>query len=153
MPGKEKVQIEVEVSSTQLNVKHATCPNGHLLCCDESVKIHNHPAIKVKVKYKDKEGLLYLDPIYGSYDNIFKGISMPKGGVAEFFCPECGVSLTDPSESCQLCSSPMFVFHLPKGGIVEGCLKNGCLFHKMKIVDAEQQLARSFENSTLESYL
>ena len=56
MSGKEKVQIEVEVSSNQLNVKHATCPKGHVLCCDESVKIHNHPAIKVKVRYKEKEG-------------------------------------------------------------------------------------------------
>jgi hypothetical protein len=47
----------------------------------------------------------------------------------------------------------MFVFNLPKGGIIEGCLKNGCVYHKMKIIDAEQLVARSFENSTLESYL
>ena len=153
MAKKEKLQIEVEVSSKKLNVKHATCPKGHQLCCDENIKIHGHPAIKVKVRYKGKEGLLYLDPIYGSYDNIFKGIKMPKGAVAEFFCPECGISLRDPHETCQLCSSPMFIFHLPKGGIVEGCLKRGCVFHKMKIVDAEQQIARSFENSTLESFL
>ena len=153
MSAKEKLQIEVEVSSKKLSVKHATCPNGHLLCSNDSIKIHGHPAIKVKIRYKSKEGYLYLDPVYGSYDNIFEGISMPKGAVAEFFCPECGVSLTDPSETCQLCSSPMFVFHLPKGGIIEGCLKKGCIFHKMKIVDAEQQIARSFENNTLESYL
>ena len=152
MANKEKVQIEVEVSSEKLNVKHATCPNGHQLS-DESALIHDHPSLKVKIRFKDKKGFLYLDPIYGSYDNKFEGISMPKSGVAEMFCPECNVSLTDPNDTCQLCSSPMFVFHLPKGGIVEGCLKNGCLFHKMKIVDAEQQIARSFENNTLESYL
>jgi len=153
MAKKEKVQIEVEVKAKKLSVHNATCPKGHSLCSEDKVKIHEHPAIKVKIRYKGKEGMLFLDPVYGSYDNIFEGITMPKGGVAEFFCPECGVSLTDPIDRCQLCSSPMFVFHLPKGGIVEGCLKNGCLFHKMKIVDAEQQLARSFENSTLESYL
>ncbi len=152
MPGKEKVQIEVEISSKKLNVKHVTCPNGHQLCCD-SKKIHGHPSIKLKVRYKEQDGFIYLDPIYGSYDNVEEGLSIPKGGVAEFFCPECGVSLTDHADTCQLCSSPMFVLELPKGGIVEGCLKKGCIFHKMKIVDAEQQIARSFENNTLESYL
>ena len=152
MPGKEKVQIEIEVASNKLNVKHAKCPKGHQLCCDEK-KIHGNPSIKLKVKYKNHEGFIYLDPVYGSYDNIEEGLSMPKNAVAEFFCPECGVSLTDPSDTCQLCSSPMFVLELPNGGIVEGCLKKGCVYHKLKIVDAEQLIARSFENSTLESYL
>ena len=69
------------------------------------------------------------------------------------FCPECGVNLKDPEDVCQLCASPMFVLHLPNGGIAEGCLKKGCMFHKMKIVDAEKQIARTFENNTLESYL
>ena len=153
MPKKEKVQVEVEVKSKKISVHHAACPNGHQLCCDEAVKIHDKPGIKVKVRYKDKTGFVYLDPTYGSYDNLFEGIDMPKGSVAEFFCPQCDVSLTDPHETCQLCSSPMFVFHLPKGGIIEGCLRKGCMFHKMKIVDAEQQVARMFENNTMESFL
>lgn len=152
MSGKEKVQIEIEVAANKLNVKHVKCPKGHQLCCDEK-KIHGFPSIKLKVKYKNKEGFIYLDPIYGSYDNVEEGLSIPKNGVAEFFCPECGISLTDPMDTCQLCSSPMFILELPNGGIVEGCLKKGCVYHKMKIVDAEQLIARSFENSTLESYL
>lgn len=152
MAKKQKVQIEVEVSSEKLSVKHATCPNGHQLCCSDK-EIHGHPALKAKVRYKDKEGLLYLDPVYGSYKNIEEGISLPKGAIVELFCPECNISLTEPHDTCQLCSSPMFIIELPKGGIVEGCLKKGCVYHKMKIVDAEQQIARSFENSTLESYL
>jgi len=82
MSGKEKVQIEVDISSHKLHVQHATCPNGHQLCSDEK-KIHGFPALKVKIKYKDKEGILYLDPEYGSYDNVFEGVTMPKGGVAE----------------------------------------------------------------------
>ena len=152
MADKEKLQIEVEVSSKKISVKHATCPKGHQLCCSEK-EIHGHPALKVKVKYKDQEGILHLDPVYGSYENIEEGIKLPKGAVVEFFCPECGISLKEPHDTCQLCSSPMFIFHLPMGGIVEGCLKKGCVYHKMKIVDAEQQVARLFENSTLESYL
>jgi hypothetical protein len=152
MAAKEKVQIEVEVSSQKLEVKHATCPKGHQLR-DDTKNIHGHSALKVKVKFKEEEGILYLDPIYGSYDNIEEGIKLPKGGVVEIFCPECGVSLKDATDTCQMCSSPMFVFNLPNGGIVEGCLKKGCVYHKMKIVDAEKQISRSFENNTLESYL
>jgi hypothetical protein len=152
MAKKEKIQIEVEVPSKALEVKHVTCPNGHPLF-DEEVKFEGHPSIKTKVKYKDKIGFIYLDPVYGSYNKIEEGIKIPKNAIVEFFCPKCDVSLTDAHDTCHLCASPLFVFHLPKNSIVEGCLKKGCLFHKIKIVDAEQQLSRLFKNDTLESYL
>lgn len=152
MSEKEKIQIEVELSSKSLSIEHAVCPNNHSLS-DKSVKINGKPSFKVKVKYKEQEGFMYLDPVYGSYENIEEGISLPRDAVAEFFCPECGVSLSDAEDRCQSCSSPMFVFHLPKGSIVEGCLKKGCTFHSMKIVDGERQIARLFENSTIESFL
>ncbi len=152
MTDKEKIQVELEISSKSVNVQHAHCQNGHSLM-DPSVKINGFPAIKVKVKAKDQEGVLYLDPVYGSYNNIEKGITILKGTVVEMFCPECGESLSDDSEVCQICSSPMFVFHLPKESIIEGCLKKGCMFHKLKIVDGEHQMERLFENSTLESFL
>jgi len=152
MAAKEKVQIEVEVPSKNLHVHHATCSNGHLLQ-DEKVKIHGDAALKVKIKTRGKEGMLYIDPVYGRYDNIEENIILKKGDVVEMFCPECGVDLRDIDEICPSCSSPMFIFHLPRGGIIEGCSKNGCLFHKLKIVDAEKQISRLFENSTMESFL
>lgn len=152
MSDKEKIQIELEVPSKALHVEHASCPNGHSLA-DESIKINGKPSFKVKVKYKGKEGFMYLDPIYGSYNNIEEGISVPKGAVLEFYCPECGISLKEPDDTCQLCASPMFIFHLPNGGLVEGCLKKGCMFHKMKIVDVEQQVSRLFTDHNLDSYL
>jgi hypothetical protein len=152
MPKKEKLEIEVEVPSKKIHVEHVYCSKGHSLC-DPSHKIHGYPSIKVKVKYKDKSGYLYVDPIYGSYDNMEEGIKLPKGAVVEFFCPECNVSLKSEDETCQLCASPMFLFNLPKGSIVEGCLKKGCYYHKMKIVDAEQEIARMFRNDTLDSFL
>ena len=152
MKDKEKLQIEVEVPSKKIHVEHVYCSKGHSLC-DPRKKIHGYPAIKVKAKYENQEGILYIDPVFGSYDNIEEKINIPKGGIVEFFCPECGVSLRDKESTCQLCASPMFVFHLTKGGIIEGCQKKGCLYHRMKIVDAEQQISRLFENGTLESYL
>lgn len=152
MPSREKVQIEVEVPKKKLQVHNATCPKGHSLR-DEKVKIHGDAALKVKIKIRGKEGLLFIDPIYGRYDNIEEGIELKKGDVVRMYCHECGIEFTDPNETCQLCASPMFIFHLPKGGIVEGCSKKGCLFHKLKIVDAEKQVSRMFENNTMESYL
>ena len=146
---KEKIQIEIDVPSKSFNVRNATCPNGHSLA-DESVTIHGHPSLKVKATSNGKSGFLYLDPIYGSYDNIEKGFSMREGDLAEFFCPECGVSLIDPDDTCQLCSAPLFIFHLPRGSFVEGCTRKGCMFHKLKIVTGEQQMGRLFGNSILE---
>lgn len=152
MSKKEKVQIEFEIPSKKIHVEHVYCPKGHSLC-DSKTKIHNYPAIKVKIKYKDKEGILFMDPVYGSYDNIFQDIEVPKKGIVELFCPECGISLREEGESCRLCSSPLFIFNLPNGGIVEGCLRKGCVYHKMKMVGVEEQVLRLFENDTLESFL
>ena len=152
MSDREKVQIEIEIPTKSLNLAHAACPKGHLLT-NEEIKIHNLPSIWVKVKYRKQTGDLYLDSTYGSFDNIYKGISVPNGAVVELQCPECQTSLTDKHEKCQLCSAPMFMLNLPKGSNLEGCLRVGCFFHKMKIVDADMHLGRLFENKTLEAYL
>jgi predicted RNA-binding Zn-ribbon protein involved in translation (DUF1610 family) len=149
---KEKIQIEIDVPSKSFNVKHAFCQNGHSLI-DESVKINGYPSLKVKIKCKGQSGTLYLDPVYGSYKNIEKRITLRENDVSEFFCPECGVSLIDPDETCATCSSPMFVIQLPHGSFVEGCTKKGCMFHKLKLVSGEQEMGRLFDDSTLESFL
>ena len=148
----EKIQIEIEVPAKSLNLAHAVCPNGHLLSHNK-VKIHDLPSIWVKVKYRKQTGDLYLDSTYGSFDNIYRDITVPDGVIVELFCPECGTSLKDAHEKCQLCSAPMFVLNLPHGSNLEGCLRVGCFFHKLKIVDADMHLARLFENNTLEAYL
>ena len=155
MSKSEKIQVEISVPAKALNVKNAKCPNGHSLM-DPEVKIGGYQAVKVNVTCGDEKGVIYLDPVYGSYDHIEEGIKIKDDCVVEFLCPECNTRLTDKHENCHLCSSPLYVFHLPKGSIVEGCLKKGCLFHKMKIVDSEEQMGRLFSdisNSTLESFL
>ncbi|MBN2365003.1 MAG: hypothetical protein EH225_02635 [Calditrichaeota bacterium] len=152
MSKKEKLEIEVEVPSKKIHVEHVFCPKGHQLC-DPARKIHGYPAIKLRARHKEQDGIIYLDPIYGSFDHIEEGLDLKEGDLVDFFCPECRVSLKSPEETCKLCSSPMFILYLPKGGIIEGCTKKGCYFHRMKIVDAEEQISRLFENDTLESYL
>ena len=152
MPGREKVQIEIEVPTKLLNLAHASCPKGHALS-NEDTKIHELPSIWIKVKYRKQTGDLYLDSTYGSFDNIYKDITVPDGVIVELLCPECSTSLKDPHEKCQLCSAPLFILNLPHGSNLEGCLRTGCFFHKMKIVDTDMQLGRLFKNNTLEAYL
>ncbi len=151
-PKKEKLQIEIEVPSKKIHVERVFCPKGHSLI-DRKKTIHGFPSIKLALKYQGKDGVIYLDPVYGSFEHVEEGIKLPKGAVVEFFCPDCGITLTALEETCHLCASPMFICYLPKGGIIEGCLKKGCYSHKMKIVDAEEQIARLFSNDTLDSYL
>lgn len=149
MPTKEK--IEVTVPSKAIRIQHAHCPRGCSLMDDE-VKIDGYPSVTVKTKYQNREGLIHLDPVYGSFHNISELDLKPKD-VVEFFCPHCGVSLTDEGQTCNVCSSPMFALHLPYGGIIEGCLKNGCMEHSLKLVHGEELLNRLFEDQTLDAYL
>lgn len=148
MSDKEKITVEINVSPTGLHIEHPTCSKGHSLRCDK-VKIHNYPSIKVKAKASGEKGFMYIDPIYGSFDNIIEGMKISEGSLVELFCPECNENLTMHGDSCKICSSPMFVFHLPNKSIVEGCLRKGCMFHELKIMDVDQQLTRLFEERML----
>ncbi len=152
MTNREKVQVEFSVPSQSLHIRHAYCPNGHSLV-DKNVKIHGYPSLKVTVRFGDLKGTLFLDPVYGSFDHDDRDLPLPMGKVVRLYCPQCDTDLTDADERCHVCSSPMFLFHLPKGGVIEGCLKKGCFYHKLTIVDSEEQISRLFKDSTLESYL
>jgi hypothetical protein len=148
---KPKDEIVVEIPAKAIHIEHATCHRGCNLMAPD-VKIHSHPAIKVMAKYEDQQGPLYLDPVYGSFDNVSE-LAIPEGAVAEFFCPTCGDSLAGMGETCNSCSAPLFVLKLPRGSLVEGCLRKGCHKHRLKIVDLDAQLLRRYEKDTLESYL
>ncbi len=151
MPKRKKEIVEIEIPSKALRIQHAACPKGHSLM-DEEHKIHGYPSVTVIVKYKNQEGLIHLDPVYGSFKNVVE-IKVPAGEVVEFFCPHCRTSLTDTNQSCSVCSAPMFEMRLPHGGIVEGCLRNGCHFHNLKLVTGEELVQRLYESQTLDSYL
>ena len=115
-----------------VDVQHAYCPKGCNLI-NEDVKINGLNSIMVDLKYKDQKGKIYLDPEYGSFDHKSE-VDVPDGEVVEFFCPHCGVSLTEEGEKCSNCSSPVFHIDLPEQGTVIGCLKKGCFDHKLKVV-------------------
>jgi len=148
---KSTEKLEINLPAKSIHVSHAKCPNGHSLM-DEEIKINNLPSVKLTVKSKDLEGTINLDPVYGSFKNKCD-IKIPKGEVVDLFCTKCGISLKDDFETCSVCSAPMFTLHLPHGGIIEGCLRHGCVEHVLKIVEPEELLKRLFDQHMLDSYL
>lgn len=133
-------KIIIEVPTKTLHVEHAKCVNGHSLM-DPSVSINGYPSIKVMIQYGDVKGIIHLDPVYGSFHNIYE-VDVPEGVVVEMFCPTCGVSMkVDDGRVCDWCFSPLFILYLPNGGLLEGCLKAGCHQHKLKVVDIDEQLS------------
>lgn len=138
--AKNMEKIVVQVPAASLRVEEALCPKGCDLM-DPAVKIHGHSSIALRFAFDDEQGTIHLDPNYGTFDNV-SDAEIPKGKVVEFSCPHCGVSLRDEGELCRTCSSPMFALHLPKGGLLEGCLKSGCFYHTLRIVDLDAHFLR-----------
>jgi hypothetical protein len=135
-----KERIIIEIPSKTLHVEHANCPQGHSLM-DSTVPINGYPSIKVLIRYGDVEGCVHLDPVYGSFHNLFD-VEIPEAVIVDMFCPCCRNPLKVPTEHCDFCFSPMFALFLPNGGVLEGCLKSGCHQHKLRLVDVDAQLSQ-----------
>ena len=144
-------RVEIMVPQGKLLVRNARCPKGCNLM-DPDHLIHDHASIHVKAAAGGQSGSVYLDPMYGSYENLSE-VNVPPGEVVEFSCPHCGVSLTDPDATCAKCSAPMFVLHLPKGGFIEACERNGCSNHRLQIVTGEQAMQRAFDELGMDAFL
>jgi len=136
----EKERIILEVATGALHVEHARCPNGHSLM-DDAIPINGYPSIKVLLRYGDIQGHVHLDPVYGSFHNLFD-VEIPEGVVVEMLCPTCKGTLKVEGDHCDFCHSPTFALFLPNGGLLEGCMKSGCHRHKLKLVDLDAQLGR-----------
>ncbi|MBO8129950.1 MAG: hypothetical protein H0Z29_00350 [Candidatus Marinimicrobia bacterium] len=125
-------KINLVPQGTQIHIQSAHCPNG----CDlmnSDVRIRGMKSIGVKLVWKDKSGMIYLDPEFGSYKHISE-VDVPDGEIVEFYCPNCSLSLKNEKELCRSCSAPTFVFDLPGEGQIVGCLRKGCFDHTLKIV-------------------
>ncbi len=142
---------DVQLSKTSVvsrvrtvNIQTAHCPKGCDLMSDK-VKIHNLSSICVKIKWQDREGLIYLDPEFGSYKHS-SDIDIPDGEVVDFSCPHCGITLVSETESCNSCSAPVFTMILPGEGEISGCLRKGCFEHTLKIESFESMQLEIDEN-------
>jgi len=117
-----------------LQIKRALCRKRHDLV-DRKIQIDGKPAISMRYKKKDQTGIIYLNPMYGSTDHRLNG--MPDfDRELELMCPDCSASLIADGETCPDCGSPIYAFEVPLKGLVHGCLKKGCGWHRWEQADS-----------------
>jgi two-component system NtrC family sensor kinase len=117
-----------------LQIKRALCRKRHDLI-DRKVQIDGKPAISMRFRKGKQSGLIYLDPMYGSTDHQLDGMPELKDGF-DLMCPDCSASLIADGETCPQCGSPIYVFEVPLKGLVQGCLKKGCGWHRWEQADS-----------------
>lgn len=120
----------------QVNVK---CPYCQRSFMDEEALIDDYPSVKVVIQYRDKQGILRLSSIYGSY-TINSEIHVPLDEIVLFFCPHCRSSLM-VKDLCDKCQAPMTSFELRNGGKVQICSRRGCKKHLIEFSDLEQEIS------------
>ena len=117
-----------------LQIKRALCRKRHDLV-DRRVKIDGKPAISMRFKSKKKSGMIYLDPMYGSSEHQLSELPGVSDNL-ELQCPDCSASLIADGETCPRCNSPIYSFEVPLKGLVQGCVKEGCGWHRWEQVDS-----------------
>jgi two-component system NtrC family sensor kinase len=117
-----------------LQIKTAVCRKRHELV-DRKYAVGGKPAITMRFRNGGQAGLIHLDPMYGSDAHQLGGMPDLTEGV-ELVCPECATSLIAEGESCPQCGAPIYAFEVPLKGLVQGCLRRDCGWHRWEQVDA-----------------
>jgi signal transduction histidine kinase len=117
-----------------LQIKRALCPKRHDLV-DRKVRIDSKPAISMRFRKGEQTGLIYLNPMYGSTAHQTNGMPVLEDGV-DLQCPDCSNSLIAEGEFCPQCNSPIYTFEVPLKGLVQGCLKEDCGWHRWDQVES-----------------
>jgi two-component system NtrC family sensor kinase len=117
-----------------LQIKQALCRKRHDLV-DRKVQIGGKPAITMRYASGDRNGLIHLDPMYGSTDHRLEDFPGMAEGV-DLQCPHCQVSLLAEDEPCPKCGAPVYAFEVPLKGLVYGCLREGCGWSRWDQVDS-----------------
>jgi two-component system NtrC family sensor kinase len=117
-----------------LQIKTAVCRKRHELV-DRKFQVDNKPAITMRFRKGEQTGLIHLDPMYGSADHHLGDMPPLDEGV-QLECPECATSLIAEGEQCPRCGAPIYAFEVPLKGLVEGCLRLGCGWHRWEKLDS-----------------
>jgi len=114
-------------------IKKALCPKRHSLV-DGEVRIDGKPSIRLKARSGGNEGFLYLNAMYGMGGH-HHGIPVGADKEIALSCPECSASLLQPHKECPRCGAGVYAFESPPKGLVEGCSRKGCGWHRWEGVD------------------
>jgi two-component system, NtrC family, sensor kinase len=117
-----------------LQIKQAVCPKRHSLIDDE-VRFDGKPSIRIKARCEDKEGLIYIDPVYGKAGSRH-GFTFDDRKKVQFVCPECASSLMVEGRTCPRCAAAVVTFDAPPKGLVEICTRRGCGWQRWEEVEA-----------------
>jgi signal transduction histidine kinase len=117
-----------------VQIKTAVCRKRHELV-DRKFEVDGRPAITMRFRRKEQTGLIHLNPMYGSGGHHLDDMPPIDDGV-ELQCPQCSTSLMAEGEPCPDCGAPVYVFEVPLKGLVQGCLKEGCGWHRWEQVDS-----------------
>jgi len=117
-----------------LQIRSAVCRKRHELV-DRKFQIDAKPAITMNYRNEDQSGLIHLNPMYGSDEHHLDGLPPFEEGV-DLVCPDCSTSLIAEGELCPKCGSPIFEFEVPLKGLVQGCLRDGCGWHRWEQIDS-----------------
>ena len=117
-----------------LQIKRALCRKRHDLV-DRKVKIDGNPAISMRFRSKKKNGLIHLNPMYGSNKHQLDDMPALDENV-DLMCPDCSASLIAEGKTCPECKAPIYTFEVPLKGMVQGCLREGCGWHRWEQADS-----------------
>jgi two-component system NtrC family sensor kinase len=116
-----------------LQIKTAVCRKRHELV-DRRFEIDTKPAITMRFRHEDQDGLIHLDPVYGSSGHQLDGMPPFEQGV-ELQCPTCSTSLIAEGERCPNCNAAIYSFEVPLKGMVQGCLRDDCGWQHWEQID------------------
>jgi hypothetical protein len=90
--GSEQAQKRVVITAQNLAapsvVTECYCPNGHSILSDLE-RYRGYPALTLKLKRNETEGLLAISPVIGDRDRRFFDFESETGEIVEICCPTC----------------------------------------------------------------
>jgi len=125
----------------------ANCPVCGESLMDDKVKVDNCPSYKLKIKVKEKEGIMNLSSVWESY-NYLCDIETSENSVIKVFCSHCNSEIISDAK-CEVCKAPMIQLDLDIGGKIDICSRVGCKNHFVKFVDFTFALKNLFDESEL----
>lgn len=108
----------------------AICPHCEEKLSDSDHIIGDMPAIQVKVRFGEEEGIIWISAKLGDLKIDSGDIDIPEEEVVVFFCPHCDTKISNgASGDCDACDAPMvrFIFEME----AEVCSRRGCDGHSI----------------------
>ena len=102
-----------------LLVSECYCQNGHNLISNSAI-FNGFKGIVIKVRRREKEGLVALSPVYGYKSRVSLNVDLFEDEIWEICCPQCGVSLPVYSECA--CGGNMIALFTDKKASFSNCI-------------------------------